>query len=327
MPVYDPRGGGNAHIDVVLSNISIQITNEEFVGGQLFPAVRVRKQSDKYYVYGNENTIPALDPGGDVRAPAAVATEIPGVAVSLDTYFCTEHAVSIAVSDEERENVDSPLSPDRDGTERVTSQVLLGRELAIHTLVTSTGNFGTGYSVTLSGTDQWSDYANSDPIDDWKTGRDKIHSGIFTLPNVGVIPYEVMSQLEDHPDFIERIKYSQIGILTEDLIGRMLRISKIIVPGAGYNTANPGQSESLAYIWGKDVLMANVPARSGMKMPAFGYEFVWPVGGREQVVERWRETARVADVIRVRRRYDLKLTTLDSSDKAIAGYLIKAAVA
>lgn len=326
MGVYDPALGGNTHLDVILTQISIAFPNNEFVGNQLYPQVNVRRQSDKYYIFGREAW--AVEPGGDFRAPGTVANEIPGLALSLDTYFAKEHALQIAITDEERENVDEALSPDRDGTNLVTSKILLAREIAMQTQATTAANYATGYSTTLSGTSQWSDYVNSNPIGDFKTGKRKIHSGLFFEPNVSVIPYQVMTQLEDHPDFIERIKYSERGILTSEIIASLFGIGKIIVPGVGFNSANPGQAAALGYLWGKDVLMAYVPDSPGLRIPAFGYEFVWRYqGSLPQVTERWREQQRKSDIVRVSRRYDLKMTALDGSSKEIAGYLIKAVVA
>ena len=325
MAVYDPRGGGNVHIDVVLSNISIGYPNNEFVGNNLLPTVSVQKQSNKYYVFGREAW--SVDPGGDVRAPGTVSNEIPGLTVSTDSYFAQEHSLQIAVTDEERENADSPLSPDRDGTELVTAKLMLAREIVIRDMAVTAANFATGYSTTLSGTAQWNDYVNSDPIGVVRTGFRKIHSGLFLEPNLGIFPYQVLTQLEDHPDFIERIKYSERAILTSELIASVLGIGRVIVPGLGYNSANPGQTASLGYLWGKDVLLAYVPDRAGLKIPAFAYEFVWPKNGLTQSVKKWREDPRESDVIRVSRRYDLKFIAQDASSKSIAGYIIKAAVA
>jgi hypothetical protein len=74
--------------------------------------------------------------------------------------------------------------------------------------------------------------------------------------------------------------------------------------------------------------MAYVPPRPGLKIPAFGYEFVWGYrGSTPMVTERWRDEDRVSDIVRVRRRYDIKMVALDSLGKSIAGYVIKAAVA
>jgi len=321
--VYDPRGGGDVHIDKVLTNISLGYPNNGMVGDILFPTVRVRKQSDLYYEFGREHWLPE----DEYRAPGTPAVEIPGLEVSTNPYFAREYALAIPVTDEERQNADSPMSPDRDGTELVTNKLMLRREQRIQTLTQTAANYNAGHTTTLSGTDQWNDYTNSDPITDVKTGIRQIHSALFMEPNLAIIPYQVMSILEDHPQFIERIKYSQVGVLTADLIAALFGIGRIVVPGLGYNSGVPGGTETLGYLWGKDVSLHWVSS-PGMKKPNFGYEFNWRYsGGQEMVTERWRENSRKADIIRVSRRYDLKFISVDGSGLSIAGYLIKDAIA
>lgn len=333
MPVYQPTGTGNIHVDAILTQISLGWPNNGFVGDVLFPSVPVKKQSDKYYVFGRESWLPETS---DYRAPGTEAHEVPGLKVSTDTYYAQEHALQIAITDEERENADSPFSPDRDGTEHITSKLTLGRELAIKNLVTTTTNYATGMSVTLSGTQQWNDYVNSTPIANIRTAVRAIHAKLFMEPNLMVIPYLVMSTLEDHPTIIDRIKYSDRAILTPEIIASVFGIQRVIVPGVGYATgavgAN-GNALTVGYLWGKDVLVAWVPPRAGMRIPAYGYEFSWTYGGAVQPVDRWREDKRKSDLIRVQRRYDLKLVGVEinpgSGDfgKSIAGYLIKNAIA
>lgn len=323
MAVYAPSGSNNVHIDEVLTQISIGWPNTGLVGEALFPVVGVRKQSDKYYIFGREGWLPE----DDARAPGSVANEVVGMQVSVDTYFAREHALQIAVTDEERENVDSPLSPDRDGTEMVTSKIMLGRERAMQQLATTLGNYSSGNQTTLTSTDQWDDYDNSDPIGDLRTGKSAVNARIFRDPNVAVVPYQVMTVLEDHPDFLERIKYSERAIFSPELLASVLGFQRVIVPGVGINNAALGQPVSLGYLWGKDVVLAWVPDRAGLKIPAYGYEFQW---GR-QMVDRWREDPRKSDLIRVSRRYDLKLTGVGDPNTAddglvISGYVIKDAV-
>jgi len=324
--VYDPLGGGQVHIDQVLTNISLAYPNNGLVGNVLFPEVRVAKQSDLYYEFGREGWLPE----DDVRAPGSRTVEIPGLTVSTNPYFCKEYALQIPVTDEERENADRPLDPDRDGTELVTSKILLKREQRMQILATTAANYHTAHSVTLAGATQWSAYTTSTPIADLKTGLRKVHSALFMEPNLAVIPYQVMSVMEDHPDFIERIKYSQPGVITADIIASVVGLQNTIVPGVGFdNTGNPGGTPVLAYLWGKDVVLAWVPPRAGLKTPAFAYEFVWRYpGGQSQVAERWRSNERKSDLVRVSRRYDLKfIANDDTTGLSNAGYLIKAAVA
>jgi hypothetical protein len=328
MAVWNPNGGGNVHVDQVLTNISIGWGNQGLVAEQLFPVVPVRKQSDKYYTFGREASLPEA---GDYRAPGTEANEIPGLQLSTDTYYAQEHSLQVAVTDEERSNADSPLSPDRDGTELVTSKILLGREKAMKDAVTDSTQYATDMTVTLSGTAQFNDYANSDPIGVIKGGRRAMHANMFLEPNTAIIPYQVMAALEDHPDFIERIKYSERAVLTPELIASVVGIPNVIVPGTGVAS---DASLVPGYLWGKDIVLAYVPQRPGMRVPAFAYEFVWGYGGgQNQVVDRWREERRKSDVIRVSRRYDLKLVGRENNPsdpnfgKVVAGYLIKNAVA
>ena len=330
MPVYNPTGSGSVHIDRALTQISVAWPTGNLAGSVLFPSVRVQKQADKYYIFGREGWLPETD----YRAPGAQANEVTGAALSTDTYYAQEHSLQIAVTDEERQNADPPIAPDRDGTNIITSKIMLGRERTIQTLATTTANYASGLSTTLSGTSQWNDYANSDPISDLRTAKVAINARIFADPNVAVIPYQVMAKLEDHPDFLERIKYSERAIFSPELLASILGFDRVVVPGVGINTANLGQAASLGYLWGKDVVLAYVPGGPGLRIPAYGYEFVWggAGGGQEQYVDRWREDRRKSDVIRVCRYYDLKLVAqgdagTSDAGKSIAGYVIKAAVA
>jgi hypothetical protein len=329
--IYSPSGSGNVHVDQVLTNISIEWPrNQNFVGPVLFPQVTVKKQSDKYFIYDREMW--KVEPY-DTRGPGGVANEIPGRKMSLDTYYANEHALQHAVPDEVRENSDAPLTPDRDATELVTGRILLGREKAMKDMITNPANYHANNKVTLLAADQWSNYAGatSDPIVVIKTAIRALHSVLFEEGSlVAVIPWLVMSWLEDHPDLIDRIKYSERGVLTNELIATLLGLQRVVVPGIGYSTGGMGvdvSSANITYLWGKDVIIAYVPQRAGLRQMSTAYEFVWAIGNQPQIVDRWREEPRVSDLVRVRRRYDLKLTGHEGDGLLRTAYLITAAVA
>lgn len=333
MAVYSPTGVG-VQQDQILTNISLDYAqNVDYIGEKLFPTVPVKKQAGKYFVFGKEAWIPE---NGDYRAPGTEANEIPGLDLSNDGFFCQEHALQIPVTDEERENVDSPLAPDRDGAELVTGKILLSREIAMKKMVTNPANYAAGLSVALAGTQQWSDYTGSDPVGDIKKAVRAIHAKVFMDPNLAVIPYQVMSVLEDHPKIMQRIMYTDRAILTPEIIQSVLGLTNVLVPGVSYATSPVGTSGNSvvgAYLWGKDVLLAYVPQRPGIKTPAFGYEFSWTYGGQVMTTDRWREDKRKSDLIRVSRRYDLKMVGTeqnpDSADygKSITGFLYKNVIA
>jgi hypothetical protein len=367
MPIYAPTGSGNVHIDVVLTQISVAWPNEGLVGQVLFPSVPVNKQSNKYYIFqGREGWYPALD---DARAPGSEANELPGLTVSTGSYYCQEHALQIAVTDEERENADSPLSPDVDGAEMLASRVALGKEYRIYNLVTTAANYNAALTQTLTGSagggygPQW-DLAASTPVKDIRTAMRALHRTSFLNANLAIIPYLVMSALEDSADFITRIQYVERAILTPDLVAACLSLNNVVVPGFGIATNNPGQTLALSYLWNKEVLLAYNPPRPGLKVPAYGYQFTQGYSGgggglsfgsgafsgegidngpggtlnpttgdtgratnlQGSIVDRWREERRASDIVRLRQRYDLELIGLDNANKSICGFLFLAAV-
>jgi hypothetical protein len=377
MPVYAPTGSGNVHIDVVLTQISVAWPNEGLVGQVLFPSVPVQKQSNKYYIFqGREGWYPALD---DARAPGAEANEIPGLTVSTGSYYAQEHALQIAVTDEERENADSPLSPDVDGAEMLASRVSLGKEYRIYNLVATAANYNSALTVSLgdaiSGSygPHWDGLTNAGaatatvptPIKDIRTAMRALHRVSFLNANLAIIPYLVMSALEDSQDLINRIQYVERAVLTPDLVASLLSLNSVVVPGFGIATNNPGQTLALSYLWNKEVLLAYNPPRPGLKVPAYGYQFTWgfsrggagglglgsgafsgegidngpggnlnPTTGdssrasnlQGSIVDRWREERRASDVVRLRQRYDLELIGLDANNKSICGFLFTTAV-
>jgi hypothetical protein len=329
-PIYSPSGSGNVHVDQVLTNLSLEWPgNANFVGPVLFPPVTVRKQSDKYYIYDRE--LWKVE-DHDLRSPGGVANEIPGRKLSLDQYYAMEHSLQHAIPDEVRENSDAPLTPDRDATDLVTSRILLSREKAMKDMITNASNYHASNKTTLSGTAQWNDYgATSDPIGVIKAAIRRLHAVLFESGRiVAVIPWLVMSYLEDHPDIIDRIKYSQRGVLTPDIIASVLGLQEVVVPGVPISTAGMGQpvtSANVTYLWGKDVILAYVPNRAGLRQMSTAYEFVWGINGQQQVVDRWREDPRKSDVVRCSRRYDLKLTGHDGDGLLLTAYLIKDAIA
>lgn len=317
MPAYDPRGAGGVHVDVVLSNISVARMNESVnVADAFFPPVRVRKQSDMYNIFGREAWRPYM--GGTVRAPAAKANEVPGMKLSRDTYFCVEHALEGTVTPEERENADSPLAPDRDQTENVTAKIVLGRELAAQEILYNPATYIPEHVFTLGAGATFDDYTNSDPFGIFREAYRVFHKTMFVTPNVALIPWDVMWWLSDHPKLRDRLGGDERSVLSAADVQQLLNLQRVIIPGGGFNAErNPGGPEDISYMWSQDIVLAWVPPRPGKNVPAFGYEFVWPIGGRVQTTDKRTDSDRVTDIIRVRRRYDLKIVAKD--DDATAG--------
>ena len=306
------------HIDAALTNLSVGYRNAAFIADLLAPVVPVRKQSDKYFIHDAEREV--FRQSDDRRAPGAEANEV-NFSLSSDNYYCEDHALVSAIPDEERENADPAIQPNIDRTEFLRAKIDLNKEIELAGLLTDAAVIT--QTATLSGTGQWS-HADSDPIVAIEAQKATIMAAVQVLPNTLVLPYEVYAKVRLHKSIIDRIAFGSVGAVNEQILAQIFDVERVLVPRAFKNTAKPGQDPTMAYVWGKDALLAYIPPHPALKQMALAYTFAWAgapgsLGGHR--VEMWREERRKADVIRVERYYDQKVIA------AGAAYLWKAAVA
>lgn len=301
------------HIDAALTNLSVAYRNTDFIAEQLAPRVAVRKQSDRYYVY--DQTREGIRPTEDLRAPGSIASEV-DYTLSTDSYFCGDHALSSPVTDEERENADPVIQPDIDRTEFLTERILLNQEIAMEKLLRSDTSIAE--SQPPEG-EEWSD-PSSDPVGQIRDARLSIFSGCQRRANTLVLPYQVYEIVRNHPSVLERVRYGGHPMATPELLAQLFDVDRVLVPRSCYNSAPRGQQAVATPVWGANVYLAHVAPRAGLKQVTLANTFVWNgmAGSADGViVERWREQARKAEVIRVQKYYDAKLIS------AGAGHRIK----
>lgn len=305
------------NVDPVLTNVAIGYTNDTFIADQIFPVVPVKQQSGKHFVYDQGR----FRVNETRRASGASSQKMNLKFTTGNAYFCEDHALSQDVPDEDVDNAITPTSPFQDATENLMDLHKTAREVEVATLATNTGVF-TNYT-TLSGTSQFSDYDNSDPFSVFETAKQTIHNAIHLPANTIVMGKQVWDKLKLHPAFLERIKYTGKGPVTTDMVASLLEVDRILIGGAAKNTAKEGQSDSMSYIWGKDISVFYIPSRVAPKVIAPGLTYVWQ--DKTLQVERLRGSA----------EEDRKVTTIrvgnwyydTNAVAAGAGYVIKAATA
>lgn len=298
-------------IDPALSEVSVKYTNDSFIADQIFPIVRVGKQTGKYYIYDKAN----LRIDKTARAAGSGANEV-GFGLSTASFSCDDHALKSFVADEIQDQAEAALNPLVDETESITEKMLLDRELTLATMMADTAQVTS--NTTLSGTTQWSDYSNSDPIGDVRTARTSVHQNTFKKPNTMVMGKQVFDMLCEHPAIVERVKYSALGVITPELMARVFQVEKIVVGEAGYNSAVEGQTDSMSYVWGKHAWLVYVSPKISLKSLTFGLTFTYLT----RTVKRWRDEDREGTYVRIGSdNYVQKIVAI------AACYLIKNAVA
>lgn len=291
------------HIDKAMTNISIAYRNDNYIAPEIFPVVPVQHMSDQYFVFTRGDWF-RNDAG--LRAPGTAG---PVVDYELDseTYACRPISAMAIVPDEIVANADSPLQPRREATEYATDKVQLFAEIEVAANV-----FGTGWASSATPSTTWDSDA-SDPIGDVETGKEAVVKAIGREPNVMVVGREVWSDIKDHPDLLDRIKYTSTGRMTPQLASDLFGIEKFLVGNGIKNTGEQGATDSFDFIWGKHAWLGYVAPRPGLMQPSAGYLFTW----KNRVVKRIRMALEEADAIRVQWHYDDKVTS------TYAGYLVK----
>lgn len=307
---------GDLHIDQYLTNLAVGWAQNpaKFIAGQVFPTVPVAKQSDKYAIWDKgffyRDEVAPRPLGG---RPNQV-----GAKVGQGTYLCEEEGLEYSIDDRTRANADVPLDPDRAGTNLLTTQEMIHRDREWATAYFQPEVWGTdleGKSSSPGGEEFLQfDQSGSEPILLIDENRDDVAGVTGYEPGVLVLGRDVYRTIKNHPAVIERIKYTQTGLITADILASLFGVDKVLVPGGVVNTAKEGAADDIDFIVSrKDMLLVYAADAPSIDQPSGGYGFAWTgllpglanaFGG---VIERGREQLAHSDVLQIRSAYDMKV--------------------
>jgi len=263
----------DVHVNKPLTMMSIAYIQDskDFVADKIFPVVPVQKQSDRYFSYDKGYWFRT---GAQKRAPGS---ESAGGGFHVDntpSYFCDVIAHHMDVDDQTRQNADEPINMDRDATQFVTQQLLLKREIDFMAKYFAaniwTGHAGGDFTPALT----W-DNAASLPINDIDNLKSEVKSKTGRMPNTLTVARDVFTMLKNNPSILDRIKYTQRGLITEDLLASLFGVDKFLVADAVLNSAQEGQADSLNFIVSKKALLTYAAPAPSIMQPSAGYTFSW----------------------------------------------------
>lgn len=154
------------------------------------------------------------------------------------------------------------------------------KEKDAETLATTSGNYGSN-TASITGTDQWSDYANSTPFIDLADWAKAARSTSLKRTNFTFIPDDVFNILANHPDTLDRLSTIKEKVLTPDNLATLLgngvsfmKGCKIYIPNGFYNTSNTA-TPSMTAFWGKNVIVGyeNPNPKDMIMKQSFGHDF------------------------------------------------------
>lgn len=295
----------SATANPVMSGHAVQFMRDQagYVGLRLFPAFPSAEVSSDYYVWKREN---ALDVPTNIRhAPGATfARSVPKIAD--DSFACRDYGTEQPVPDEIRRKYVNYIDADISAVRRNTDIIKINHELRAHTLATSAAVPNAGVAV------KW-DNPNSDPKGDVNTAKEAIRKNCGRRPTLMVINEAVRLVLSVHPVIAERVKYTQTGITSLQLLAAYFEVPEIAVAEQVVNTAQEGQALTPADIWGDDVILAHVNPARDLMVPTLGRTFFWSdfgsIGADDVPIQivSYRDEPVASDVHRARHFTDEKL--------------------
>lgn len=280
MPNVTPQ---DVHVNRALTSFSVAYRQQldNYIAHLFAPIVPVSKQSDLYFEFDKGDLLRNV---AKVRAPG---TESAGSDVGIDPagpYYCSIKAIHQDLDMDVVANADQPLNPKRAATRNVVQWLLTKMEVDFADTLFKAGVWGTDWTGNTSTSDasagtfeRWN-RSTSTPATDIENARAAVQAATGFMPNTLAISYDVFSVLKNHPDLIDRIKYTQRGVIkrsTADILADLFDLERVIVTSAIRNTANEGATDAISRIMSNGALLGYVNPTPAIEMPSASYTFVW----------------------------------------------------
>tara|TARA_Y100000593_G_scaffold86609_1_gene165653 strand:- start:4002 stop:4973 length:972 start_codon:yes stop_codon:yes gene_type:complete len=266
------------HVDAALSQMSVAYIQNanNFVARKMFPVLPVQYRSDKYFVYSQADFL------RDEAQIRAAGTESAGseYALTTATYTAQRYALHKDVADEVRFNADPAIDPERDAVEFLAQKMLIHEDRKFATDFMKTGVWGTdrqGGGVNFA---NWT-VATTDIIAQIDAWGDIIQKATGNRPNKLLLSRDVYAVVKNNATILESIKYTQTGVITQQLLANLLGLDEVVVADGLYNSAAAGAAASYKYAIGEDAglgqsgLLAYVNPTPSLLQPTAGYTFSW----------------------------------------------------
>lgn len=301
-------------IEGPLRNVSVAYRNRSYIGDRVFPIIDGIDPKAKIAVYQKGAWF--RDEAG-IRGPGSRAPR-GGYPIDWLSIATQEYAYAKEVTDEDRRFANSamapPLKPDQDAIEFCADKIDLSKERRIASLITS----GTWVDGNSGGEDAEGLWAPSDStntfLSDIATGRKAIQKATGLTPNTLILDFATYEALKQCAALLEKIKYTQRGVLTTDLLAALCDLDTVLVGEAIYSTAKEtkaGTDFTPRYVWevnaGKGMgFLFYRPASPSLKTPSAGYQArIGYESGGPRRVSKWREPAEHQDVYEVAEETDI----------------------
>lgn len=306
------------HVDRYLTDLSVAFAQEsrDFISDKVFPVVPVKKASDQFVIYDRG---PMWRTGNIQERPLGGKYDTIDWSYGTGTYRCIERGAAHKVDDRQTNNADDPINLRRQAMELLTSAVMIDNENRF-----MTEYFTTGIWTDLVDTTDFAEITGptvGTPMQDIDEFKEVMKRLTAINPNTLVLGAKAYRAIRNHDRVKDVFKYTQTGIISEDLIAMVLGVDRLLIPRSVENTAPEGAADVFEFATGathdESALLCYSAPRPGLSTPSAGYTFAWTglipgatnaIGG---VIQTRRDDEAHSDHFEIRKSDDMQLVSAD----------------
>jgi hypothetical protein len=249
---------------ITLTKVALGYEPPEFVSQRIFPEIPVQGTPLEVKKFGKEMFKQYMSRRGMFAASNIIRMGKPEY-----LYVRIEPRDQVRQFDKEHEPTNE--KPDKvQMSKEAKTGVSLDVEIDNSERVFNIDNYPTGHKITLSGTDQFSDYINSEPIQVVDEGMQAVSRKIGKRPNLMLLPEDVFHEIKWHPQLCMKSLTGQETAATLDYLKERFSIERIEIASSLKLNESTGEFD---WIWSTHLLLmyVNPNPKPSVREKSFGY--------------------------------------------------------
>ena len=263
---------------------------KEHVATSIFPICPVELSTGYYYEFLKGD----LARDNVARKPEFGKVQPAKMGHTDNTYKCVVDQIIVGVDqigavNYQRTGAPASIDPRRSKIRFTSEQLLLHLDILFAKNFFKTGVWVNEFEGIESGTPGASQFlkfsdANFDPVNFFDQRKREIRLAGRREPNKLSLGYDAYIALKNHPDIIERVKYSgstvNPAVVNANVLAQLLGFEEVKVLEATYNKADEGQKDDMQFVCESDGALLTYTTNSPqIDEPSAGYIFTWDMLG------------------------------------------------
>lgn len=221
------------------------------------------------------------------------------------SYATYDYGLEGQLTDVDRERFMTDFDAELETVQGVKTQMLMAKEIRAAAALFNTTTW-TGSDLYTDVSTDWDNIAST-PIDDVRAAKEVVRRNTGIVPNAMLIGPVTWKNLQTNTAILA--KFVGVPVLTaqawRQFIAAILDLDEIVVANGVYNSAQEGQTASMADVWSDDYALIFRKHNGSLAMPGLGRTLRWTgqsgslINGLDTVVT-YREEQTESDVFRVR---------------------------